>query len=74
MDFQVEYIGRVFNVEGKWKAAEPKAVRWHVAKSHRLNVSGGSENTGMLFTPAELYGAMAQCSSRAKMEQHAARA
>lgn len=28
----------------------------------------------MLFTPAELYGAMAQCSSRAKMEQHPARA
>ncbi|TDK29819.1 hypothetical protein E2F50_21700 [Rhizobium deserti] len=32
------------------------------------------ENTEMLFTPAELFGAMAQCSSRAKIDQRAARA
>ncbi|MBP2463931.1 MULTISPECIES: hypothetical protein [unclassified Rhizobium] len=61
-----------------WKAKEKQLnveqITGHAAKRHRLIVGRAPENTEMLFTPAELYGAMAQCSSRAKMDQHAARA
>ncbi|NEI67437.1 hypothetical protein [Rhizobium leguminosarum] len=61
-----------------WKAKEKQLsveqINGHVAKRNRLIVGRAPENTEMLFTAAELYGAMAQCSSRAKMDQHAARA
>ncbi|CAK11622.1 hypothetical protein GR247_34985 [Rhizobium leguminosarum] len=61
-----------------WKAKEKQLsveqINGHVANRNRLIVGRAPENTEMLFTAAELYGAMAQCSSRAKMDQHAARA
>ena len=61
-----------------WKAKQKQLaveqINGHIAKPHPLTVGRAPENTEMLFTPAELYGAMAQCSSRAKMDQRAARA
>ncbi|MDQ0458390.1 hypothetical protein [Rhizobium paknamense] len=61
-----------------WKAKEKQIgveqINGHVPRRNRLITGRAPENTEMLFTPAELYGAMAQCSSRAKMDQRAARA
>ncbi|TCN28665.1 hypothetical protein EV184_11248 [Sinorhizobium americanum] len=61
-----------------WKAKQKQLaveqINGHNAKPHPLIIGRAPENTEMLFTPAELYGAMAQCSSRAKMDQRAARA
>ncbi|ENN83707.1 hypothetical protein RHSP_74308 (plasmid) [Rhizobium freirei PRF 81] len=61
-----------------WKAKQKQLaveqINGHIAKPHPLVVGRAPENTEMLFTPAELFGAMAQCSSRAKMDQRAARA
>lgn len=58
----------------KQKQLNVEQISAHVAKRSRLIVGRAPENTELLFTPAELYGAMAQCSSRAKMDQQAARA
>lgn len=61
-----------------WKAKQKQLnveqITGHLANGNRLIVGRAPHNTEMLFTPAELFGAMAQCSSRAKMDQHAARA
>ncbi|AYM60883.1 hypothetical protein [Agrobacterium fabrum] len=61
-----------------WKSKEKQIgveqTSGHVPRRNRLIVGRAPENTEMLFTPAELFGAMAQCSSRAKMDQRAARA
>lgn len=61
-----------------WKAKEKQIgvehIKGHMPRRNRLIVGRAPENTEMLFTPAELFGAMAQCSSRAKMDQRAARA
>ncbi len=61
-----------------WKAKEKQIgveqINGHVPRRNRLITGRAPENTGMQFTPAELFGAMAQCSSRAKMDQRAARA
>lgn len=58
----------------KQKQLNVEQIRAHFAKHSRLIIGRAPENTELLFTPAELYGAMAQCSSRAKMDQQAARA
>lgn len=60
--------------DAKEKELGVEQVTGHVARRNRLIVGRAPENTKMLFTPAELFGAMAQCSSRAKMDQRAARA
>ncbi|QXC52353.1 hypothetical protein KHC17_24415 (plasmid) [Agrobacterium salinitolerans] len=61
-----------------WRAKEKQIgveqINGHVPRRNRLITGRAPENTEMLFTPAELFGAMAQCSSRAKMDQRAARA
>ncbi|CAK7261907.1 MULTISPECIES: hypothetical protein [unclassified Shinella] len=61
-----------------WKAKEKQIgveqINGHVPRRNRLITGRAPENIEMLFTPAELYGAMAQCSSRAKMDQRAAKA
>lgn len=62
------------NVESKRKADGVEQINGHVPRRNRLITGPAPENTEMLFTPAELFGAMAQCSSRAKMDQRAARA
>lgn len=61
-----------------WKAKEKQIgveqINGHVPRRNPLITGRAPENTEMLFTPAELFGAMAQCSSKAKMDQRAARA
>lgn len=55
-----------------WKAKEKQLgveqITGHVARKNRLFVGRAPENTEMLFTPVECCEAMAQCSSREKMD------
>lgn len=61
-------------VESKETADGVEQINDLVPRRNRLITGQVPENTEMLFTPAELFGAMARCSSRAKMDQRAARA
>lgn len=49
-------------------------VKAHAPQHSRLIVGRAPENRVVEFTPAELFGAMAQCSSRRNMDQNAAKA
>ncbi len=69
-----EFPGGKAMWKAKQKQLSVEQINGHVANGNRSIVGRAPENTEMLFTPAELFGAMAQCSSRARMDQHAARA
>lgn len=71
---EFEFKGGKAMWKAKQKQLSVEQINGHVANGNRLIVGRAPENTEMLFTPAELFGAMAQCSSRAKMDQRAARA
>ncbi|WP_440980772.1 hypothetical protein [Shinella sumterensis] len=60
--------------KAKRKLLEVERVTSHSAGPSPFIAGRTPQNTAFSFTPAELYGAMAQCSSRAKMDQRAARA
>lgn len=58
----------------KRKLLSVKQVSAHRPTSSRLIMGREPGSMELSFTPAELYGAMAQCSSRRRMDQQAARA
>ncbi|TBE37943.1 hypothetical protein [Rhizobium leguminosarum] len=60
--------------KAKRKLLNVEQVRAHPAVPSHLIRGRAPGSTELSFTPAELFGAMAQCSSRARMDQRAARA
>ncbi|WP_246746807.1 hypothetical protein [Agrobacterium burrii] len=60
--------------KAKRKLLNVEQVSAHPAGPSRLIRGRAPGSTELSFTPAELFGAMAQCSSRARMDQRAARA